>query len=207
MTEMFLLYLATWTVVSLTPGPAVMCAMSQATRFGFRHSLAGIAGILSAHLVFFGCIALGLATLLATATTAFTVLKIAGALYLLYLGIGIVISTFRPHAAAAVTTDVAPARRSLFFQGLAIQITNPKALLFMSALLPQFIRPALPLAAQLVMLFVTTVAVDAIVIAGYAYFASQGARSLRGSAVTVWLERAFGTALVLFGVRLLAARK
>ena len=207
MSETFLIYLATWTVVSLTPGPAVMCAMSQATRYGFRQALAGITGILLAHFVFFACIAFGLAALLATATTAFTVLRIAGALYLLYLGIGIVVSTFR---APATTTSVAmtsPARRSLLLQGFAIQVTNPKALLFMSALLPQFIRPEHALALQLIVLLVTTVVVDGLVLAAYAYFASQGARSLRGAGVTLWLERAFGAALVVFGARLLVARK
>ena len=207
MAEIFLLYLATWIVVSLTPGPAVMCAMSQATRYGFRHALAGIAGILLAHIVFFGCIAFGLAALLATATTAFTVLRVAGALYLLYLGIGIVAATFRPRAALSAEVVTPPARRSLLLQGFAIQVTNPKALLFMSALLPQFIRFELSLALQLSVLFATTVVVDGIVLAGYAYFAASGARSLRSSGVTLWLERAFGAALVMFGVRLLAARR
>jgi homoserine/homoserine lactone efflux protein len=206
--EIFFLYLATWTVVSLTPGPAVLCAMSQATRYGFRQALAGIGGILLAHVVFFGCIAFGLAALLATATTAFAALRVAGALYLLYLGIAIVLATLGSRESSpAEATATLPARRSLLLQGFAIQVTNPKALLFMSALLPQFIRPEHALGLQLTVFFATTVVVDGLVLAGYAYFATQGARSLRGSGFVLWLERAFGAALVLFGVRLLAARK
>jgi threonine/homoserine/homoserine lactone efflux protein len=202
--ETFLLYLSTWSLVALTPGPAVMCAMSQATRYGFRHALAGVAGIQLAHFVFFGCVGFGLAALLATATTAFTVLRIVGAAYLLYLGGSVLVATFRPEAAGLVASTP-PRRRNLLLQGFAIQITNPKALLFMSALLPQFIQPELGLPPQLAILLATTIVVDAMVQIAYAYFASQGAQSLRTSGVSLWLERAFGAALVLFGVRLLAA--
>lgn len=204
--ERFLLYLGTCFLVALTPGPAVMCAMSQSTRFGFRHALAGIAGIQLAHFVFFGCVGFGLAALLATATTAFAVLRAVGAAYLLYLGVGILVATFRPSAAVLVISPP-PRRRSLFLQGFAIQITNPKALLFMSALLPQFVLPEHGLALQLAILLATTIIVDASVQVAYAYFAATGARTLRASGAAVWLERAFGAALVLFGVRLLATRK
>ncbi len=204
--ETFLLYLATWSLVALTPGPAVLCAMSQATRYGFRSALAGIAGIQLAHFVFFGCVGFGLAALLATATTAFAVLRVVGAAYLLYLGIGIVVATLRPRAAVPAPAPP-PRRRNLLLQGFAIQITNPKALLFMSALLPQFIHPDRALVLQIAILLATTIVVDTVVQVAYAYFASRGARSLRTAGITVWLERAFGAALVLFGVRLLVARK
>jgi homoserine/homoserine lactone efflux protein len=185
-----------------------MCAMSQATRYGYRHALAGITGILLGHLVFFGCVGFGLATLLATATTAFAVLRIAGAVYLICVGGRLLASTFGARASeTSVQFAPAPARRSLLFQGFAIQVTNPKALLFMSALLPQFIRPEQPLSLQLAALLTITIAVDASVLASYAYLALSGARSLRAAGVTVWLERALGSALLLFGVRLLVERR
>ncbi len=206
--EVFLLYLATWSLVALTPGPAVMCAMSQATRFGFRESLAGIAGTQIGNFVFFVCTALGLATLLKTATTAFTVLQVAGAVYLFYLGARIIVSTFRRSTAPEATPPSAPpARGNLFLQGLAIQLTNPKALLFVSALLPQFIEPKRPLLLQLVILVAVTIAVDVVVLSTYAFFSERGVRSLRASGLSVWLERVFGAALVLFGFRLLLSRK
>src|SRR5580704_12978351 len=126
-TRIFLLYFATWSLVALTPGPAVMCSMAQATRHGFRSSLAGISGIQLGNFLFFVCIALGLGTLLATATTAFAVLRVLGAIYLFYLGARIIVSTFR-RSAAEVTRIETPAttRRGLFLQGLLIQLTNPK---------------------------------------------------------------------------------
>jgi len=206
--QIFLLYLATWSLVALSPGPAVMCSMTQATRYGFRSSLAGISGIQTGHLVFFTCIALGLGALLATATTAFVILRTVGAIYLFYLGVRIIVSTFRPRASAASQRVAAlPARRNLFLQGLLIQLTNPKALLFVSALLPQFIDPHRPMPVQLVILVVTTIVVDSVVLSSYAFLADRGIQTLRGSRLSARLERAFGAALIFFGCRLLVSRK
>ena len=206
--QTFLLYLATWSLVALIPGPAVMCSVAQSTRYGFRSSLAGIAGIQSGNFLFFVCIAFGLGALLATASTAFTVLRIAGAIYLFYLGTRIIFSTFRRRASKITpAAGKLPAHRGLFLQGLLVQITNPMALLFVSALLPQFIdlhRAALP---QLIVLVVTTIAVDLIVLSSYAFLAQRGIQSLRASRFSAWLERVLGAALIFFGFRLLLSRK
>jgi homoserine/homoserine lactone efflux protein len=206
--QTFLLYLVTWSLVALTPGPAVMCSVAQSTRYGFRSSLAGIAGIQSGNFLFFVCIAFGLGTLLATASTAFTVLRIAGAVYLFYLGVRIIFSSFRrPPSSQASPAANLPAHRSLFLQGLLVQITNPKALLFVSALLPQFIDPHHPALPQLVVLVLTTIAVDLIVLSSYAFLAQRGIQSFRATRFSAWLERVFGAALIFFGFRLLLSRK
>ncbi len=201
------LYFAAWFLVALTPGPAVVYAMTQATRHGFRPALVGILGVQLGHLVFFGCVAGGLATALAAASSAFTTLRLIGAAYLGYLGLRVFLATFqsRPLETSAVT--MTPTRRRLLLQGAAIQITNPKALLFMSALLPQFIRPQFALATQLPALLAITLAVDVLVLGAYAYFAARGAQSLRRSGMTAWLERALGAVLVFCGIRLVAARR
>jgi homoserine/homoserine lactone efflux protein len=203
-TQTVLLYLLTWSLVALTPGPAVMCAMTQASRHGLRPALVGIAGIQLGHLVFFGCIASGLAALLATASTAFTLIRVVGALYLLYLGVRVILATFRARG-ERLLSHAPPGRRHLLLQGFYIQVTNPKALLFMSALLPQFIQPGGALALQLGVLLAITVAVDVLFLTAYACLALRGARSVRRPGVTAWLERAFGGALVFFGIRLLGS--
>jgi homoserine/homoserine lactone efflux protein len=206
--QIFLLYLATWSLVALTPGPAVMCSMAQSTRYGFRSSLAGICGIQFGNLLFFVAIALGLGALLATATTAFTILRIVGAIYLFYLGIRIILSTFRRTPSSTTQPLLPPpVLRSLFMQGLLIQLTNPKALLFVSALLPQFIDPHRSATLQLAILVITTVAVDLVVLSSYAFLAQRGIQSFRTSRWSAWLERVFGAALVFFGIRLLSSRK
>jgi len=206
--QIFLLYFATWSLVSLSPGPAAMCVMAQSTRFGFRSSLAGVSGVQLGHVVFFVCIGLGLGKLLATATTAFTILRVVGAIYLFYLGVRIILSTLRHRLPKAAQPPMRlPAQRNLFLQGLLIQLTNPKALFFFSALLPQFIDPHRSVPGQLIILLFTTIGVDSVVMSSYAYFAQRGIQSFRASRWSAWLERIFGAALVLFGVRLLSSRK
>jgi len=206
--QTFLLYLGTWSLVALTPGPAVMCAMTQSTRYGFRPSVAGIAGIQLGNFLFFVSVALGLAALLETATTAFTILRVMGAAYLFYLGARTLLSTFRPPSSLATQRAAAPpVPRSLFLQGLLIQITNPKALLFVSALLPQFIDRHRPALLQLAILVATTIAIDTAVLSSYSYFAERGAQSFRSSRFSNWMQRIFGAALVFLGFRLLASRK
>ena len=207
-TQTLLLYFATWSFVALTPGPAVMCAISQSTRHGFRASLAGIAGTQAGNACFFVATVLGLATLLKTANTAFGIFRVVGAAYLACVGLCLIVSTIRHASAPTPPGGTFPMPRwGLFVQGLLVQLTNPKALLFVSALLPQFIDPNRFLAPQFLILLTVTVAVDFVVLTSYAVFAEQSARSLRRSGIVVRLERIVGTALVLFGVRLLFARK
>jgi homoserine/homoserine lactone efflux protein len=206
--KIFLFYLATWTLVALTPGPAVMCSMAQSSRHGFRSSLAGITGIQLGNFIFFVCVALGLGAVLATARHVFAVLRFVGALYLLYLGGRIIFVTIWRRSAQSKESPVPAARhRNLFLQGLLIQITNPKALLFVSALLPQFIDPHRPAAPQLGILGVATIVIDGIVLSSYAFLASRGIQSFRERRISLWLERLFGAALMAFGVRLLRARR
>jgi homoserine/homoserine lactone efflux protein len=207
--NVYLLYLATLSVVSISPGPAVMFAMSQATRHGLRRAFLGIAGLLLAHVVFFGCIGSGLVALLTTSTVAFTLLKVVGAAYLLYLGVRFFVHSFRSQTTAEPDkVQAAPlsSRSGLLplLQGFAIQVTNPKALLFFSALLPQFIQAQQPLHWQLGILFAITVCVDAIVFSTYAVFAERSAVWLRSTGVGIWMERGFGIMMLGFGVSLVA---
>ena len=207
-TKTFLLYLATWSLVALTPGPAVMSSMAQSVRCGFRSSRAGICGIQAGNFLFFVCVALGLGTLLETTRGAFSTLRLIGAVYLLYLGLRIIAASFRHRPVETTPLPMSPSGiRGLFLQGLFIQLTNPKALLFVSALLPQFIDPLRPVPLQLVILVITTIAVDSVVLSSYAFLAQHGAQSFRRSSLRAWFERAFGVALVFFGCRLLFARK
>jgi threonine/homoserine/homoserine lactone efflux protein len=202
-----LLYTATWTLVALTPGPAVMCAMTQSSRHGWRTGLIGIAGIQCGNLIFFACVAAGLAAALATATTVFECLRVAGAIYLLYLGVRLIAGTLVPRSKTGTIPSSVLSSRGAFLQGMLIQITNPKALLFVSALLPQFINPAQLALSQLAVLAVVTAAIDAIVLGAYAWFAERGARTFRRTCVAAWLERTLGAAFVFFGLRLLKDRR
>lgn len=204
--DTFLLYLATWTLVALSPGPAVMFSMSSAARHGMRGAAAGTAGILLGHVLVFIAVAFGLAALLASFSGAVMAIRIVGALYLLYLGAKMLLAKPRD-GAAVVATPTPRAHGSLILQGLGVQLTNPKLLLFVLALLPQFISPDFPLPLQLAIMLGVTVVIDGIALLAYAQLASRGARALKGSRALAWVERAFGGALIFFGLKLLLSRK
>ncbi len=203
--DTFLLYLAAWTLVALSPGPAVMFAMSQAARHGMRGAAAGTAGILLGHFVCFLLVAFGLAALLASVNGAMTAIRIVGALYLMYLGVRMILSKPREPA----TLPVAAARKAgsgIALQGLLVQLTNPKNLMFVLAFLPQFIAPDRALLPQLGIMLTVTVVIDAICLLAYAQIAARGARALKKSRALMWIERIFGAALIVFGARLIASK-
>jgi homoserine/homoserine lactone efflux protein len=204
--DTFLLYLAAWTLVALSPGPAVLFAMSQAARHGLPGAAAGTGGILLGHLVCFGFVAMGLAALLASVSGAMTALRLAGAAYLVYLGVRMILA--KPQPVPSVTAAAPkPRAHGIMLQGLLVQLTNPKNLMFVLAFLPQFISADRPLLPQLAIMLTITVLIDGIVLLAYALLAARGARALKGSRLVTWLERGFGTALVAFGIRLGLAPK
>jgi homoserine/homoserine lactone efflux protein len=206
--ESLLLYLLTWLLVALTPGPAVICVMSQTTRYGLQAGLCGIAGIQIGNLIFFLCIAFGLVTLLSAITNVFVLLQIAGAAYLLYLGLRIIISSLQRSPGETIPA-CRPAEKpgNLVGQAVFVQLTNPKALMFVSALVPQFLDPDRQLVLQMAILLSCTVAVDTVVLGSYVLLADRGRQALRHTGVLRWIECIFGLALVGLGVRLLAWRK
>jgi len=205
--DTFLLYLAAWTLLAISPGPAVMFVMSHAARHGMRGAVAATTGIVSGHLVCFGAVALGLAALLAKFSEAMTAIRIVGALYLMYLGARMIFSRRKVDQPIDAGAASAPDRRGVALQGLAVQVTNPKNLMFVLAFLPQFIDPARALAPQLLIMLAVTMIIDAIFLMAYAQLAARGSRALKGSRFVTWLERVFGAALIYFGINLLLSRK
>jgi homoserine/homoserine lactone efflux protein len=168
----------------------------------------GVVGIQIGNLIFFLCIAFGLVTLLAAVTNAFVVLQIGGAAYLLYLGSRIIISSLqRTPDETAVACRPGEKAGNLVVQALVVQLTNPKALLFVSALVPQFLDPERQLVFQIAILLSCTVAVDTVVLGSYVLLADRGTHALRRAGVSRWIERTFGLALVGLGVGLLDWRK
>jgi homoserine/homoserine lactone efflux protein len=171
--------------------------MSQAAKYGLPSGLRGIVGIQIGNLIFFLCISFGLVTLLAAATNAFVILQFAGAVYLLYLGFCFIISSLWRGSVEAASPSQAHVRTgSLVTQALLIQLTNPKALMFVSALLPQFFDPHGNVLFQVAILLSCTVVVDTAVLGAYALLADRGAQSLRRAGFSQWMRCTFGLALV-----------
>ncbi|MFT8212139.1 MAG: homoserine/homoserine lactone efflux protein [Symbiopectobacterium sp.] len=202
--DWWLTYLLTTLILSLSPGSGAINTMSTAISHGYRGAAASIAGLqvgLAIHIVLVG---IGLGALLSQSLLAFDILKWLGAAYLIWLGIQQwrAAGSLDLHALAGTMP-----RRQLFRRAILVNLTNPKSIVFLAALFPQFIVPHQPQVAQYLILGVTTVAVDIMVMIGYATLATRIAVWLKGPRQIRLLNRLFGSLFMLVGALLATARK
>lgn len=164
----YVAFLATMSVLAITPGPANLFAIATGLQRGRGQVLVGVAGMNTATLVWFLGAALGLSALMAAFPAAFHLLAIAGALYVAWLGLGSILSGLRGGGGPADRPAVHGAR-SAFLDGFSVQIANPKALLFFTAVLPPFLDPARPLTGQLPFYALATLGMDVLAMTAYGF--------------------------------------
>jgi homoserine/homoserine lactone efflux protein len=138
--KLLLVFAITELLLSLTPGPAVLLIISQGMSVGFRSSLTGILGILAGNVVYFSLSALGLGALLQASATLFQIIRWLGIAYLILLGARMLLRR-RTEKESVSRRAESKGSLQLFSQGVATQLSNPKAIVFFTALLPQFISP------------------------------------------------------------------
>jgi len=142
MSPHFIAFLLASFILAVTPGPGVIYIITRTLAQGRRAGMASVAGIALGNLGNSAAASLGLAAVLRASSTAFAVIKLAGAAYIIYLGIR-ALSTLSPVAPS--NADKAPlTTRRLFRDGFIVALLNPKTALFFAALLPQFMNPAAP---------------------------------------------------------------
>ena len=151
-------------LIAVTPGPGAVISMSTGIRYGYRAALRVIAGLQVALVAHIAIVAVGLGALLATSDAAFTLLKLIDAGYLVWLGI----EKWRAPVVANEGDQLVRPRHGLFMQGLLVNLTNPKAIVFICALVPQFIDPARAQLPQYLIIAATLCATDIVVMSGYA---------------------------------------
>jgi threonine/homoserine/homoserine lactone efflux protein len=134
----FAVFLTAAVILALTPGPGIFYVLARSLQGGRRIGLTSAFGTALGGLVHVTAAALGLSALLATSALAFSVVKYAGAAYLLYLGIRTLLLREAPPVTVAGPPAVA---RRAFYQGIATEVLNPKTALFFLAFIPQFINP------------------------------------------------------------------
>ena len=195
-------FVASW-VIAVSPGSGAVLAMSHGLAYGVRGASATVLG-LQIGLAFILLVAgAGVGAVLVASAGAFMVVKLLGAAYLLWLG-------FKQWR-APVTLDDGGAQagppvmrlRQRVLTGALTNATNPKGIVFMVAVLPQFIDPKRPLLLQLLILLVTTLAVDTVVMHGYALLASRLRALLRSTRARRTQNRVFGGVLMGMGASLL----
>jgi homoserine/homoserine lactone efflux protein len=196
--QVWLAFIVAAILISLSPGAGAISCMASGMRYGYRRSLPNIAGMQLGVALQLVVVGIGLGALLAASTLAFNLVKGLGVVYLCYLGW----QQFRAEARPVELEDANAAAgtpRALLVQGFLVNASNPKATIFLLAVLPQFIDPQAPAMPQYLVCLATLTVVDIIVMSGYALFASRVLRLLRQPGQIRWMNRGFGTLFVLAG--------
>jgi threonine/homoserine/homoserine lactone efflux protein len=192
-------------IALITPGPAVIFVVTRSMEQGRRAGVASAVGLVLGILVHALAATVGLSALLVSSAVAFSIVKYAGAAYLVYLGIRAFVSGKASGAPGTVT--VAPHRR-LLAQGLVVNVMNPKVALFFLAFLPQFTDPSRgPMLPQLAALGLVFTALGLMVDVGYALLAGTAGGWLRRSSAFARAQRyVSGSVYVGLGVAAAVAR-
>lgn len=196
-------YVVTAIVFSLAPGSGTVNSISNGISYGTRRSLGAIVGLqigLAFHIVLVGA---GIGALVAQSAMAFTVIKWVGAGYLVWLGIQKWRDT---NSLSTHNSDEHLSGWLLLRNAVFINLTNPKSIVFLVALFPQFIDPSKPQLVQFLILGATTVVIDAIVMLGYTTLASQMGRFIRSDRVMGKINKVFGSMFVGCGALLAMAK-
>jgi threonine/homoserine/homoserine lactone efflux protein len=183
-------------VLAVTPGPAVLYIVTRSLVQGRRSGLASVAGVALGNLGNAVAAAIGLAAILAVSSVAFTSVKIAGALYLVWLGVQ---ALRAPRAIDPAVTPRAASPRKIFRDGFLVALLNPKTAIFFAAFLPQFMTTATPSIAQTLALAITFIGVAAVSDSLYALAAGSVGPSLAKTGGLRSLGRYF-SATMFFGL-------
>ncbi len=203
--QTWLAFFAACWAISLSPGAGAVAAMASGAEHGLRRSYWTILGLQLGFLSHLAIVAAGVGAVLAASDTAFALIKWLGVAYLLFLGV----RQWRAAGGARLGDPArveAPAGRQIA-QGFLVNASNPKSMVFMLAVIPQFLAPAAPLAPQYAVMAATMVTVDLVVMGGYALFASRLLVWLREPRHVALLTRAFGALFVAAALALAAFRR
>ncbi|MBV8276437.1 MAG: LysE family translocator [Verrucomicrobia bacterium] len=180
-------------IVSLVPGPAFIVVLTTALRRGFRAGANATAGIVVGDAVYFALTALGLGSLLATSFWAFTIIKWLGVAYLVYLGLR---SLLFPNNSLIAADGRSVSGRPSFVTALTVQLANPKLLLFLAALVPQFLDPTHSIPPQLAILGGIFMLSDTIIYLLLAMLAARARPLLASPRATRIVSRVSGVAML-----------
>jgi threonine/homoserine/homoserine lactone efflux protein len=200
--ELYLAYVAACFAIVIVPGPTVTLIIANSFRHGARAGLLNVAGTQLGLVLMIAILCVGLASIIAAIGAWFDWIRLAGAAYLVWLGVKLV----RAPGALDATGSAAPAPRAGFFlQGLLVILSNPKALLFFGAFIPQFVDPNGDAVHQVVLLGATFMAVATLCDGAYAVLVGRLGVALSASRVRL-ASRLSGGILIGGGIWLALAR-
>jgi len=201
---LFVTGLAVLALLTISPGADMALVAKITLERGRRAALLATLGICSGLLVHATASALGLSVILATSAEAFTIVKIAGAAYLTYLGLQALRSSFRHD-----TSEMPSPRRGAnpYLQGVFSNVLNPKVAVFYLTFLPQFMSPGDNVLVRSLAFAVAHGVMGIAWLSAYAYALTRISALLGGAGVRRWLERVTGGVLIALGARLALERR
>ncbi len=198
--ELYLFFLVTTVMLIIVPGPAAITVATQGASHNSKITFISIFGVASADAFFFILSATGIASLIVASSLVFSIIKWFGVAYLIFLGASAIFTKAGAINIEAQSIKISPAKA--FTQGLVVQLANPKALLYFSALLPQFIDPNEPVVFQMLLMGLTCFLADLLV---YTMFGRMG-KQLSKKQVKSWVIRIInkvaGITLISTGIKM-----
>ncbi len=197
-------------IIAISPGSGAVLSMSHGLSYGVRKTTGTILGLQLGLLLVLFIAGAGVGSLLLASEVAFRVVKTVGALYLIYLGFAqwrakVQVRSDLP-AQEPAQTSVPPLRRRVLV-GFLTNATNPKGIIFMVAVLPQFITHEAPVLPQLLILAATMCTVDLVVMHSYAFAASSMQRFFRDARAVKMQNAFFGSILMAVGAALFFVKR
>ena len=199
--ELYLAYVLACFAIVIVPGPTVTLIIANSLRHGARAGLLNVAGTQLGLAVMIGILCVGLASIIASMGAWFDWVRLAGAAYLVWLGLGLM----RSPDARENRQPALPPRSGFFLQGFLVILSNPKALLFFGAFIPQFVDPNGDAARQVVLLGATFMAVATLCDGAYAVLIGRLGLALSGRRIPL-ISRLSGGVLIGGGIWLALAR-
>lgn len=191
--HVYSLFVITTAIIIFSPGPSAILIASNGSSNGFGRAFLSILGFNGAAALYFILSATGIAALLVASHLVFAVIKWVGVLYLVYLGYGALFSK----SGGIQIRATAPKRSavSLMGQGFLVEFSNPKALLYFSAVLPQFLDITRAIAPQIILMGITTFVLQLVIYGAYAFMGDRIARGGIKAWVVGLINKCAGTAL------------
>jgi homoserine/homoserine lactone efflux protein len=199
--QVYLAYVAACILITIIPGPTVTLIIANSLTHGTRAGLLNVAGTQLGLAMMLGVLLVGLSSIIATMGWWFDWVRIAGAVYLVWLGWKLL----RANSGFGEIGRTPAPRGGFFLQGLLVLMSNPKALLWFGAFIPQFVDPSTDYVRQVVLLGLTAMAAAALSDGGYALLAG-GARNVMSKSRARLISRIGGVCLMGGGVWLALAR-
>ena len=187
--QMWFAYMLACWVISISPGAGAIASMTSGLNYGFRRGYWNALGLQLALMVQIAIVAAGVGVLFATTPWAFLAVKWFGVLYLLYLA-------YLQWTAPSQSIDIQVEAKQksipkLVLHGFFINMSNPKAIVFLLAVLPQFLDLSKPQPIQYIIMAVTMISIDLIVMAGYTGLAAKVLRLLKSPKQQKYMNRTF----------------